>query len=399
MKITNVRMRQIQGVMTYPGTLMEDRQRYPMDIYPEFKDKLIPQDWGTPLGNDRYRVTHYFLQIDTDEGISGVFGPAYSTGSRFYVDTQIKPLILGRDPLATEFLWDIMYRNAIHGRKGDNMIAISMVDIALWDIKGKYLKQPVYKLLGGPTRDKIPAYASAIGYSVEPKKAAERVREYMKQGYRATKWFFREGPQDGPEGIKKNIALMEAIRDAAGPDVDVMIDVWCSWDVPYTLKMAKLLEPYNPYWIEEPVMPDLTESYARLRAECPVRIVGGEHAYTRWEVKDLMKMGAMDVYQVDPTWGGGISEFMKIAALASAFDVECIPHGGVEPVCTHLTFALSPAVTPTIEYQNVLNESKQFFYKYDAKPHNGFINLPEAPGVGCDIDMSKVESEKDVNFR
>jgi len=398
MKITNILVRQLQGVMAYQGTPMEERQRYPWDIYPELKTKGFPYDWGTPLGNGLYRVTQYWVQVDTDEGVSGLFGPTFSGGSRFYIDTQIKPLLMGKDPLATEYLWDIMYRNAIHGRKGDNMIAISHVDIALWDLKGKYLGQPVYRLLGGPMRDRIPVYASALGYSVDPEQAKERVREYLKQGYTGTKWFFREGPTDGPEGIKKNVALMKALREAAGPDVEIMIDVWNSWDVPYTLKMAELLKEYSPAWIEDSVHPDLPESYARLRERSPIPISGAEHEYTRWGVKMLMDMRAMDIYQVDPTWGGGISEMMKICALASAYDVQVIPHGGVVPVSAHISFALNAALTPWVEYQNVLNESKQFFYKDPIKPVNGFIGLPTRPGIGLDIDESKVESDKEVRF-
>ena len=399
MKITNIRIRQIQGVMTYPGTLMEERQRYPWDIYPEYKDKGVPQDWGTPLGNDRYRVTHYWVQVDTDEGVSGVYGPAYSAGSRFFIDTQIKPLLLGKDPLATEYLWDLMYRNAIHGRKGDNMIAISQVDIALWDLKGKWLGQPVYRLLGGPTRDRIPAYASAVGYSLDPEKVRMRVKEYTGQGYTGMKWFFREGPGDGVKGIKKNIELMKTLREAAGHDVEIMVDVWNSWDVPYTLKMAELFYEYEPSWIEEPVMPDLIDSYVYLRQKSPIPIAGGEHEYTRWGCKTLMDAGAMDIYQVDPTWGGGITEFMKICALATSYDVPIIPHGGVVPVCANISFALNLETTPWIEYQNVLNESKQFFYKDALKPVNGFISPPTKPGIGLDIDQNKVESEKDVSFR
>ncbi len=292
MKITNVRLRQVEGTMKYPGTIWEERLRRPIDIYPRFKAQGADLMGGrlTPLGNDRYKVTGIFVQIETDEGISGI-GPGGAGVVAFYIDKQLKPLLIGQDPMAIELLWDQMYRNAIHGRKGDNMMAISSIDIALWDLKGKFLGQPVYKLLGGPVQDKIPAYAGALGYSIEPEKVKERVKGFIQQGYTATKWFVREGPTDGPEGVRKNIELMKALREAAGEDMKIMIDCWNSWDVPYTLKMAELLAEYRPFWFEEPVLPDLPQSYARLRAACPVTIAGGELEYTRWGVKALLDAG------------------------------------------------------------------------------------------------------------
>jgi L-alanine-DL-glutamate epimerase-like enolase superfamily enzyme len=277
------------------------------------------------------------------------------------------------------------------------MMAISSIDIALWDLKGKFLNQPVYKLLGGPVQDKIPAYAGGLGYSIEPEKVKERVKGFVQQGYTATKWFVREGPADGPEGVRKNIELMKALREAAGEDMKIMLDCWNSWDVPYTLKMAELLAEYRPFWFEEPVLADLPQSYARLRAACPVTIAGGEHEYTRWGAKMLMDMEAIDVYQVDPEWAGGISEVNKICTLASAYDVQVIPHGNSVPVNAQISFAQNSAVTPMMEYQIIHNEGVQFFLKNPVKPVNGFITPPTAPGVGLDLDESKIESEREIN--
>ena len=399
MRITNVRIRRLEGTLTHSRPFREERIRRPTDIYPKFKAQgvnALQSGWPVPLGNDRHKITETILQIETDEGINGI-APIHLPALPFYINTQIKPLLIGEDPMAIELLWDQMYRHAIHGRKGDNMIAISSVDIALWDLKGKALGQPVYKLLGGPCQDRLPAYASAIGYSIEPEKAKERVKEFIRQGYTSTKWFILEGPSDGLEGERKNMELMQALREAGGKDMKIMIDCWNSWDVPYTMKMADLLAEYEPFWFEEPVLADRPQSYARLRAECPVTIAGAEHEYTRWGAKMLMDMEAMDIYQMDPVWAGGISELNKVCTLASVYDVQVIPHGDVASVSAQLSFAQNSTVTPMLEYQVVLQEVRQFFFKNPVTPVNGFITPPTAPGMGIDLDESKIESEWDIS--
>ena len=401
MKITDVRLRQVEGTMKYAGNVREERLRMPLDIYPRFKSQDTNDAergwWPVPLGDDLYKVIQTFVQIETDEGVSGL-APASTGAMAFYINTQLKSLLVGQDPLAIELLWDQMYRNAIHGRKGENMLAISSIDIALWDLKGKFLNQPVYKLLGGPVQDKIPAYASALGYSIDPEKAKERVKEFVRQGYRATKWFVREGPSDGPEGVRKNVELMKALREAAGEDIEIMLDCWKSWDVPYTLKMAELLAEYHPFWFEEPVLPDLLQSYARLRAACPVKIAGGELEYTRWGAKMLMDMEAIDVYQMDPVMAGGISEVNKICTLASAYDVQMIPHCCSVHANAQISFAHNSVITPMMEYLVIEMEVGQFFFKHPVKPVNGFITPPTVPGVGYELDESKIESERDIKW-
>src|SRR5262249_35803675 len=160
--------------------------------------------------------------------------------------------IEGADALAHERLWDRMYRDQVHGRKGVAMMAISAVDCAMWDLKGRILGQPVVRLLGGPTRTSIPAYASTLGHSLDLGRVAERARTFVKQGYRAMKWFYGDGPSDGREGMARNEALVATVRDAVGPDVEIMTDAWMGWDVPYTLEMARRLVPYRPRRIEGP---------------------------------------------------------------------------------------------------------------------------------------------------
>ena len=324
MKIVDLKLRELHGVMEHPDPFWEERLIQPVDVYPEFRRRGV--NFLPGGGGGRYDLQAVFLEIHTDDGVTGLSGPC-SRGEAFVIDTALRPLLLGRDPLALELLWDLMYRTMIHGRKGETMMAISVVDCGLWDLKGKALGQPVYRLLGGPTRSSFPAYASALGFSIEPQAAALRAAQFAAEGYAATKWFFRDGPADGPGGVRRNLELAAALREAVGDDVDIMLDAWSSWDVPYAIRLAHELAEYGIRWLEEPVMADKLDSYVDIQRSSPIAIAGGEHEYTRWGFRAIVENRAMDVLQPDIYWCGGISETLKICALASTFDLPVIPHG------------------------------------------------------------------------
>ena len=165
MKITNIRLRHLTGHMEVDGPFFEDRLLQPTDIYEEFRtNRRQIGNRGSQVDNETFKVEQTFVQIDTDEGVSGISSAGFG-GTNWHV-WQLKDLLIGRDPLATEFLWDIMHRTAVHGRQGEPMMAISTLDIALWDLKGKWLGKPVYMLIGGPCRKSMPAYASMLGHNV-----------------------------------------------------------------------------------------------------------------------------------------------------------------------------------------------------------------------------------------
>lgn len=395
MKITNVRLFQVEGILEHRGEFWEERLIRPVDIYPEHK--VEGASWLERVADDKYRIVAHFVEIETDAGVSGVGGPMPAEQA-YIIATQLKPLLVGHDPLAIERLWDRMYRFMVHGRKGVVMMAMSVVDCALWDLKGKWFHAPVYVLLGGPTRDRIPAYASALGYSLDPELVQERAEEIVKLGYTATKWFFRDGPTDGVAGIARNLRLVRTLRETVGADVDIMLDAWMSWDVPYTIQMAARLEEYHPRWIEEPVLPDKIEQYAQIRRNVRVPIAGGEHEYTRWGLKALMDAGACDVLQPDIYWCGGISETMKICALASAYDLPVIPHGHSVPATVHLIAAWPQTTCPLLEYLVKWNEIHQFFLKHPVKPVGGGVTLSTLPGIGMELDDAKIEKRTDLAY-
>jgi L-alanine-DL-glutamate epimerase-like enolase superfamily enzyme len=396
MKITDVRLHQVSGTLPFEGQFWEERLIQPIDVYPEYRNRNRRKEmWSNAEGS--VPITSVFVEIETDEGVTGIGGPT-SVDVAFIIQRQFREYLIGEDPIANERIWDLMYRSAVHGRKGEAMFAISVIDSAIWDLKGRWANAPVYKLLGGPIRREVPAYASALGFSIEPERAHERAKMFVEQGYKATKWFPRNGPTDGHDGIRANIELVKALREAVGPDTEIMIDAWMSWDVPYTISMAEQLLEYRPYWIEEPVMPDQIDAYAQIRAQSPVRTAGGEHEYTRWGINQLLQAEALDFVQADTYWAGGITEMQKIFTLGSVHALPVIPHGHSIPANLHLSVSQPVTLVPWIEYLVKWNEIHQHFLQFPVKPVNGMITVNDEPGLGMDLDPAKIESEKYLDF-
>ena len=214
--------------------------------------------------------------------------------------------------------------------------AISAIDIALWDIIGKAANKPVYQMLGGPVRDKVPVYASALHPVGEDKVAAE-AKAYVAEGYRAMKMRFPYGPGNGVEGMRANEDQVACVREAVGDDIEIMADAYMGWDFLYAKKMCRRLEKYNLAWVEEAFLPDDLDSYSKLRQETNIPISGGEHEYTRFGFKNIIDKQAMDIIQPDLRRCGGFTEARKIAAQAAA--------AGTTPVSyTHLTLPTTPYV-------------------------------------------------------
>jgi L-alanine-DL-glutamate epimerase-like enolase superfamily enzyme len=396
MKITAVHLVLVKGQIDRAISHSEERQVGALDLFPEFRARAVKPPMAQELEGKK-PVEGIYVQLDTDEGISGIFGPIIETQA-FLIDTQLRRYLIGQDPIAVEHLWDVLAPHDRHARKGQTMMAISAVDLALWDIRGKAAGMPVYRLLGGPTREAVPAYASMLGYSLEPEKVEERAKDFVKQGYTAQKWFFRYGPGDGRAALEKNMTLVRTLREAVGDGIDLMFDAWLGWDVPFAIEMGRRMAPYHPRWLEEPVQPDRIESYAEIRRATGIPIAGGEHEYTRWGFKVLLDAEAIDVIQADPDWTGGLTEMPKICALASAYDKQVIPHGHSVVPALHLIAAQSPAVCPLLEYLVLHNENKQWFHKTKFKPENGFVRLPTAPGLGIELDETRILSRQELSW-
>ncbi|MCB2052899.1 MAG: hypothetical protein KDE35_01485 [Geminicoccaceae bacterium] len=395
MKITAVRVREVQGTMATEGPFWEDRLLRPIDIYPEYRDQM-PAQGGEQIDDRHFRLRQWFVQIEASDGSYGIAGPLWPDAARLVL-TQLAPVITGKDPLAIELLWDQMHRLQVHGRQGDPMIALSAVDCALWDLKGKLMGQPVWRILGGPTRDAVPAYASMLGYTaVDMEKVAERASMIREQGYTAQKWFFRHGPMSGHEGMKLNVALVRTLRETLGDEYDIMLDCWQSMNFDYAVDLCERIAEYRPRWIEEVFMPDRIDSYAKLKAKTRIPLSGAEHEYTRWGFKRFVEKDALDILQPDIYWCGGLSETLKITAYATVHDLIVIPHGHSTPIGIHYSVCQSPIHTPYQEYLVKWNEVNQHFLANPLRPDHGDIHRPDAVGVNMELDPARIEKETEV---
>jgi L-rhamnonate dehydratase len=345
---------------------------------------------GSPSGTIRRK----YVQIETNEGLNGLSATLTDTAALYFVKHILTDILIDEDPLAIEALWEKMYQKLVHNRKGSGMIAISLLDIALWDICGKYRQESVFRLLGGPTRNTVRAYAAMLGFDTHSASVAKRSIEMVERGFTAMKWYFSYSDQHGSQGLNANVEMVKAYRDAVGYDIDLMLDfrrVMMNTSLRYALKLVKRIERYEPFWLEEPFPPDDIESYAALAKVTDIPIAGMEHEYTRWGFKSLIEKGAAQILQPDTSWAGGITEMRKICALASAFGRWVVPHSNEDvPVNIQLLFAQQPRTCPLQEFNPKLNAANQYFFKTKVQPEKGYFTIPNGPGFGIELDQTKI---------
>jgi L-rhamnonate dehydratase len=337
------------------------------------------------------------VEVFTDTGLVGLGNAALAPQiTKQLIDVYLKPLLIGEDTWDVERLWQHMYRKTMaFGRKGIGMVAISALDIALWDLLGKSAKQPVFRLLGGRTKNRIPVYASRL-YSGDLDKLADEARRYKEEGFQAMKLRFGWGPADGPAGMQRNVALVRTVRETVGDSIDVMADAYMGWTLDYAKRMLPLLEPFRLRWLEEPVIPDDIHGYAELKSHARIPIAGGEHEFTLYGFRELLEARALDYIQFDTNRVGGITQARKIAALAEAHSIPVIPHAG-QMHNYHLVMA--SLNSPMAEYfpmvdVEVGNELFWYLFEGEPKAKDGFINLDDTiPGLGLAINESGKEFE------
>lgn len=344
----------------------------PMSVYPEYKARRSLY----MVGNLGPRA----VEVETDKGITGI--GIGGGGAGFLIDGHLRHLLIGEDPFNVERIGDLLRRATMHyDIKGISTHAISAVDLALWDIVGKASKKPMYKLLGEETKDRIPAYCT--GNDIE---------HHVEFGFKKLKLAVPYGPADGREGMKKNVELVARARRALGPDGEIMLDSWMSLTESYTLEFAKMLEPYRVYWLEESLPPDQYAGFRRLNQKISsLRIVTGEHEYTRYGFKVLLDYDAAKIWQPDIKWCGGMTELRHIDALAGANGIPVVPHAGWQfaghyiltsknsPWCE--MFLPAPGGPPEV-YQRFEEE-----FNITRGPEGIYMRPPDRPGLGHELEV------------
>jgi L-rhamnonate dehydratase len=383
MKITDVRTR----VVEWRGKTVPPQPHFctnPIDILD------LPSD---SMGSFRFHGW-LIVEVMTDAGFVGIGNAALSPRiTKQVIDLYLKPLLIGKDPFDYEFLWQHMYRQTMaFGRKGIAMVAISAIDIAIWDVMGKAAKQPVFKLLGGRTKQKIPVYASRL-YSQPFDELAAEATKYKNEGYKAMKLRFGWGPLDGAAGMQRNVELLKTLREVVGYEIDVMADAYMGWTLDYAKRMVPLIEPFQLRWLEEAVIPDDIHGYAALKAMGRVPIAGGEHEYTSYGFRDMLEAKAVDYIQFDTNRVGGITQARKVQALAEAFSIPVVPHAGQ---MHNFHVVMASLNSPMAEFFPVVdveigNELFWYIFEGEPTPVDGYIDLKDdVPGLGLTIKEDKL---------
>lgn len=353
-----------------------------LHVYPELRDEPAAVAAG-PL-------RALYLRIGTDAGVEGWYGPIDAEPAAA-LQRRLAGFLLGRDALAGAALVDQLARLDRHARHGYLRMAISAADNALWDLRGRYFDVPVYRLLGGPTRDRLPAYASTLGSSLEPSEAVEFARSLVAQGYQRQKWFLGHGPGSGLSGMDSNVRLVAALSEALGAAGRLMLDVFMGWDLNYARDITGRIQQYRPAWLEEPFPPSQYPAFRELRRSTAIPLAAGEHLYDRAEVLPYLQDGTLAVLQTDPEWCGGVTELTRICALAETFGVPVVPHGHGLHAAIHVVASQSPAVCPLVEYLLHAMPTRHHFERHPPVPVDGHLPLPTGPGFGITLDDTKIE--------
>ncbi|EOO01272.1 putative l-rhamnonate dehydratase protein [Phaeoacremonium minimum UCRPA7] len=344
----------------------------PMSKYSIYKDRR--ESWGVDVLKD------FCVEIEASNGTKGfAIGHGGFVGC-FLTEQHFKRFLIDADPRDTNLIWDQMYRGSQHyGRRGITMMIISVIDLALWDLLGKIRGEPVYKMIGGQTKDRLAAYCTGPNPDI--------ARE---QGFWGGKVPLPYSPSE-PNSLQKNYDVLAAHRKKAGPEFPLMVDCYMSLNIPYAIKLINKCADLDIEWWEEVLSPDDHEGYGQLRQALPhVRWATGEHEYTRWGFRKLIENRLLDVLQPDVMWCGGMTELVRIATHAAAYDIDIVPHG-----TSHYTvhFCMSQQNAPLIEYvayspdgRNVGPVHGDFFIK-EPLPTGGLVETKEfdKPGFGLEI--------------
>lgn len=339
------------------------------------------------------RRAHVLVEIECDNGLIGwgeCLGPARANAA---VVAAYRPWLIGADPLETEKIWARLY-NALRdqGQRGLSITALSGIDIALWDIKGKHFEVPVSTLLGGRFREEVRAYATGSFKREGVDRVADNAQEaarYRGEGFHATK--IKIG-----FGVEQDLAVIRAVREAIGTDMRLMVDANHGYDVLEAVELGRRAAEYGIDWFEEPVVPEQLDAYRAVRAGQPIPVAGGETWHTRWGMREPVETRAVDIVQPDLCGVGGFTEARRVADLAALHGVRVVPHvwGTAVHIAAALQFmaAMIPnpvrvnPIEPILEFDRTENPFRQAVVRTPIEHVRGVVKIPDGPGLGIDID-------------
>lgn len=342
---------------------------------------------------DNYRTNWVFVKVYTDSGIDGVGEGTleYKEKALCGAVEHIKDYLVGKNPLDIEKHYHDLYRDAYWRGGVVLMSALSAVEAALWDITGKFLGVPVYRLLGGKCNDDCRIYINAwFAGANEPEEFAEKAKIAMKRNVTALKWdpFGKNYLQISNKELDKALRNIAAVREAVGDDVDILIEAHGRFDVPTGIKIANEISCFKPMFLEEPVPPNNLQALKAVRDKSPVPIAAGERLYTRYDYNELFRLRAADYVQPDVSHAGGIMELKKIAAIAEANYIPFAPHNPSGPIANASTLCLAACcpnfcmleiLDSDVEYRSeITNEALEY--------KDGRIKIPEKPGIGIELN-------------
>jgi L-rhamnonate dehydratase len=343
----------------------------PMSGYAPYRDKRT--SWGISV------LGSIVVEIETADGTVGVAAGTGGAPAAWLIHHHFRRFIAGADAHNINLIWDQLYRASLpYGRKGLPIMAISAVDLALWDLMGRLRQEPVYNLIGGAAREEVRFYCT--GPVPEAVKAL---------GFWGAKVPLPHSPFDGEEGLRANVAFLARHREAVGADFPLMVDCYMSRNVPYAVRLAEACKPLDIYWWEEVLPPDDVEGFRQIKQAHPgLKWTTGEHEYTRFGFRRLIEERLLDVLQPDVMWVGGLTELLRIAAHASAYDIPVVPHGS-GPYSYH--FIASQTQLPLCEYVAASPDGRSILpvfgtlFSGEALPQNGRLKVSDAPGFGMAI--------------
>lgn len=339
------------------------------------------------------------VKITTNEGLVG-WGEGYGPADVLHAGVKLlSPMLIGRNPLENEALWYHMYRKTLdYARRGILVASISAIDIALWDLKGKILGQPVSVLLGGKHRERIMPYATGLYFSEgegQAEKLAEEAKLYVQQGFKAIK--MKVG-----HTLETDVEHVKAVRAAIGEDIKLMVDSNHAYSLREAAELARRIEPYNIGWFEEPVSPEFYHHYKDLRSKTSIPIAGGECEYLRYGFLNLLQNECVDILQIDICGAGGLTEAKRVAALASSYGIEIVPHTWGTGIAFHTALHFISNLEPVpgrmrmhdffIEYDRTENGIRESLTQPGITMKDGFIAVPEGPGLGFELDERVLKS-------